>query len=618
MPVSVALQRYIPPFFKKIFPLGSQCHIQKLPLDIWVDRIIPFLPVEDVICLRRVNKTLFLITHEPVIWKRFLMRLHIPIPPLRPSLRWSLDLNNFQIEQMVVKAICADDNWRRLSPKLGYTRAQFAYWEVLEMKLLPGGQYMVASVKDTASRVFYLCIFYLDHPERNLPPLAKLPLPSKAINIEARFQTLRDRHGIMILYSIRGPEDGQLHGYDLNALSSSAEIDPPFPLRHECICTFVDMAPLELLSDPSVSLTSPEYRRRAAALPKPFQLVIHFVSNAPIEHPSLFEGDGYPFAAVVQKPNEIVLMDLTSSQLSSIKLARIANYNTAEHKIRAIRVLPKQNQVLVVRTLLLRRLGEEQDYHTVELHTLPDLGQLGVVRNAPEQYFTIENRNASSIHISDMYEPVRGNDHPFLYDPDARPMPLSIYVCGEGLEGMENVNIPPDQYFDGKQLRWYYPLTHWHEQQTICDERYHVRILPGVRRALLYKVPVDDRSDLPKIKELGRYYNPCYTLDDYPHDPEFDPPHPDEKLGMGIVRRRYQRPPNEYVPFKFRSSTFEHIAKEGFSAMTWDESTGRVCIATPKNMKFLVMDVRMGTSPDDRFAQWKRVQAMMNSEPEAP
>ena len=48
--------------------------------------------------------------------------------------------------------------------------------------------------------------------------------------------------------------------------------------------------------------------------------------------------------------------------------------------------------------------------------------------------------------------------------------------------------------------------------------------------------------------------------------------------------------------------------------MTWDESTGRVCVAMRKNMKFLIMDVRMVVSPYDRFAQWWRVQGLMNSE----
>lgn len=117
--------------------------------------------------------------------------------------------------------------------------------------------------------------------------------------------------------------------YDLTELSARADLEAPFPLRHDCICTFTDMESLELLSDPSVPRRSQVFREKAAELPKPFQLVIHFVSNAPIEHPSLFEADGQPFAAVVQRPNEIVIMNLTSNQLSSIKCLRINDFNAA-------------------------------------------------------------------------------------------------------------------------------------------------------------------------------------------------------------------------------------------------------------------------------------------------
>ncbi|KAF9067343.1 hypothetical protein BDP27DRAFT_1226033 [Rhodocollybia butyracea] len=411
------LARYIPPFLKKIF--SQENFIHKLPLDIWIDWIIPYLTIEDVICLRRVNKTLFLITHEPIIWKRFLVRMPIPIPPLRPSLRWSWDLTSFQIEQIVAKAVAADDNWRRLSPKFGHARVIYAFYEVLEMKILPGGQYMVASVTHKSSRRFYICLFSLDHSDNMAPPLARLPVPAKVYGLEARFLRWKGgRPGIMIMYSQRSPQDGQSYGW---------------------------VSSLELLADPTVVNDSEVFRERAKALPTPFQFVIHFVSNAHTEHHSLFEVDGKPFAAVVQKPNEVVIMDLTSSQLSSIKCLRIPEFNAVrqEHKIRAIRVLPKQNQVLVVRTLRLRKLNEKLDQHTVELYTLPDAGVLGL-QSEPDQYFLIENRNAMSIHLSDHYEPLRGRDHPLLHDPYGRPPPITIYVCGEQLEGMEVINVEPD------------------------------------------------------------------------------------------------------------------------------------------------------------------------------
>ncbi|KAJ3995485.1 hypothetical protein F5050DRAFT_1573460 [Lentinula boryana] len=605
MPSSIQLTRYIP-FLKRLFPQKDPVFIQKLSVDIWLDDIFIYLTIEDVICLRRVNKTLFLMTHEPIIWKRFLVRLPVPIPPLRPTLRWSLDLTGFQIEQLVAKAITADDNWRRISPKFSSSTLEFAFYEILELKLLPGGQYMVASVKDTASRRFYICIFCLDHPDPDFPPLARHSVPTRAFNIEARFLTWADRPGIMVFYSMRLPEDGKLRGYNLSELSNNPNVDPPYPIRHECVSMFVDMTALEVLSDPSITRKSQKFRDRAAKLSQPFRMAIHFVSNSPVEFPSLFEFDGRPFAAVVSGPEEIILMNLTTHQLSSIKCQRIPFFDYADHKICAIRVLPKQNQVLVIRSLRLRKLEgvryRPQDRHTMELHTLPDAGELGVL-SLPDEYIMLDDGNVASVHISDSYEPLRGADHPFPHDPNARPLPLSVYVCWEDLGGMQQINVHPLLSYDE---RWYYDLEWNHTQATVKDPEHHVRVIPGVRRALLYTVPRNDRSDKPKIKTLGRYCNPYSHNVEYPHG---FPPEGD----FSVVRYRYVRPTHDYAPIKCCSPAFDNIAETGCTAITWDESTGRVCMATQKNMKFLILDVRKMVTPDGRFAQWRRLQAMTNN-----
>ncbi|KAJ3723589.1 hypothetical protein DFJ43DRAFT_648646 [Lentinula guzmanii] len=605
MPGSIQLSRYIP-FLKSLFPQKNPV-IQKLSVDVWLDDIFIYLTIEDVICLRRVNKTLFLMTHEPIIWKRFLVRLPVPIPPLRPTLRWSLDLTGFQIEQLVAKAMIADDNWRRISPVFSWSRPEFAFYEVLELKLLPGGQYMVASVKDSASRRFYICIFCLDHPDPNFPPLARHSVPSRAFNIEARFLTWEDRPGIMIFYSMRLPEDGKLRGYDLSELSNNPNVEPPYPIRHESVSMFVDMTALEVLSDPSITRRSQAFRSRAAMLSQPFRKAMHFISDCPIEFPSLFEFDGRPFAALVSGPEEIVLINLATSQVSSIKCQRIPFFDYAEHKICAFRVLPKQNQVLVIRSLRLRKLERDhryrpQDRHTMELHILPDAGQLGVM-SLPEEYIMLDDGNVASVHISDSYEPLRGDDHPFLHDPNARPLPLAVYMCWEDLGGVEQINVHPLLSYD---QRWYYNLDWNQTQATVKDPEHHVRVIPGVQRALMYTVPLDDRSDKPKIKTLGRYCNPYSHDVAYPHG---FPPEGD----FSVLRYRYVRPTKDYAPIKCSSNVFQHIAEKGCNAITWDESTGRVCMATQKNMKFLILDVRKIVAPDDRFAQWRRLQAMANN-----
>ncbi|KAJ3829189.1 hypothetical protein EV361DRAFT_989445 [Lentinula raphanica] len=600
------LLRYIP-FLKNLLPHKEAISIRRLPVDIWVEEIFIYLTVEDVICLRRVNKTLFLITHEPVIWKRFLLRLPIPPPPLRPTLRWSLDLTSFQIEQLVTKAIIADDNWRRLTPRFAYSHVELAFNEVLELKLLPGGQYMVASVKDKSSRRFYICVYCLDHPDRHFPPLARTPVPTRAYNIQARFLPWKDRRpGIMILYCLRTPLDDKPRRYNLAELNYNPEIDVPFPVKHNCICTFVDMESLEVLSDPSISRTSDAFRARAAALPKPFQFVIDLVSNSPIEFPSLLQYRGRPFACIVQRPNEIVLLDLLTSRTSSIKCERIPTYDE-EHKIRAVRVLPRQDQVLIIRTFRLRKwngnLIEGVDKHTVEIHNLPRPGQLGVSSTFEEYRLLEDAMNVAEFHISDFYEPIKGRDHPDLYDPNARPDPITIYACLEDLGGMVQYSVLPLQAYDG---HWFYNLEFCPKvEQTVQDPDHHMRILPGLHRALVYTVPVGDRSDRPKIMSLGRYHNPDWNLwyEGYPHGPF---PQGD----LSVVRQRYRQPEDLYWKIQCHSNVFKQISEAGCNAITWDESTGRVCMAMQKNMNFLILDVKRVMTPDDRFAQWRRLQAM--------
>ncbi|KAG6815453.1 hypothetical protein H0H92_003322, partial [Tricholoma furcatifolium] len=56
-----------------------------LPQDIFVLGIAPYLRIEDVIALRRVNKHWFHLTHEPSIWRKFMTEINLPLPPPRPT-----------------------------------------------------------------------------------------------------------------------------------------------------------------------------------------------------------------------------------------------------------------------------------------------------------------------------------------------------------------------------------------------------------------------------------------------------------------------------------------------------------------------------------------------------
>jgi hypothetical protein len=154
-----------------------------------------------------VNKAFFLLTHEPIIWKRFLERMNIPIPPLRPTFRYSLQATDFEVEQLVTRAISLDDNWRKIYPEICRRQITNAHNNVLDMKLLPGGKYLVASVKDAASYRYYITIFLLDHPSGH-KVLARVPTDAKAHHLQAKYMTFNGKQGIMIAYIRRTFKNG--------------------------------------------------------------------------------------------------------------------------------------------------------------------------------------------------------------------------------------------------------------------------------------------------------------------------------------------------------------------------------------------------------------------------
>jgi len=78
-----------------------------------------------------------------------------------------------------------------------------AHYKVLELKLLPGGKYLVASAKDSCSYRFFILLFCLDHPN-GYHALARAPMRSRAYNIHAKYMKHDcgngPEYGIMIAY----------------------------------------------------------------------------------------------------------------------------------------------------------------------------------------------------------------------------------------------------------------------------------------------------------------------------------------------------------------------------------------------------------------------------------
>jgi hypothetical protein len=141
-----------------------------------------------------------------MVWKRILRTFHLPLPPLPPTIRYSFpSLSSLEAERLVIRALAAEANWRSTMPK-AYKAWRFsAYGDVMSMKVVPGGKYVVASVREGTNR-YALMLFMMEHRVKTAYPVAKMPTPSKAYKLEAKYMRYETEMGIMISYVRREPK----------------------------------------------------------------------------------------------------------------------------------------------------------------------------------------------------------------------------------------------------------------------------------------------------------------------------------------------------------------------------------------------------------------------------
>lgn len=162
-----------------------------------------------------------------MIWKRWLRRIgpHLPLPPLEWSTRWSIKtLSALEAERMVTRAMSFDKSWHNSRPgfRPGHELWSFpVHFRISSLCLLPGSQYLIASVCDRTLKRFSIILFTLDHKFGGAVPLAQCQTDGKAFGLTARYMTVRGNQGIVIAYLLRhwkDPEDGK-RGYAYRILS---------------------------------------------------------------------------------------------------------------------------------------------------------------------------------------------------------------------------------------------------------------------------------------------------------------------------------------------------------------------------------------------------------------
>nr|GAT59839.1 predicted protein [Mycena chlorophos] len=614
MPTSTALASFFPNFLLQRLKWSTpQCYIHHLNFDIFVDFIFTHLTIEDIVCLRRVDRFFFLLTHEPVIWKRFLERMRTPIPPLRPTFRYSFQPTDFEVEQLVTRAISLEDNWRQDTPLVKVRRTVDSHHRVLDMSLLPGGKFLVASVRDLDSHRYYLTLFSLEHPKGSCA-VARLPTGSKAYDLQAKYIKYEGKQGIMIAYTKRTFLNGEEPGIDPSDYSDTDAVEPPAPLWYENVCWHVSLDTLEELVDPRVTPGSAEFQELAIERERPFRQISSFESEKRISCLSLFEMDSSPFIAFVQGPKTVVFVNLVSGVVAPMDLQ---NYNDApadDHHIRTFRVIPDQRDIITIRTVRFEEApGHVQPEHLMEMFHIPhptdpprppEPEPNGAIK--PFERWPVDPREYDSFHLSDPVIHSIGLDHPRLQParPSGLPEPISLYCRTAYPAGLVHYLIWPKiiESPTGGPPQYFFNLEYVVPQTVHVSAPYSMQVLPGASRAFVFTVE-DARKSSPRVLAVRRYLSPqLQPL--WGQRAMEDPIEPISRRDRPPLSRKY------YSAFNLPRFLRRKLDDEGLGAITWDEAIGRVCIACGDDFRIHILDFAYSVRPDDRFRAWKMAQSI--------
>lgn len=274
-----------------------------------------------------------------MIWKRLLKNIDYPLPPVPPTSRHSFaKLTGFEVERLLVRPLSLDRAWQAKIPDC-YDEWKFnAHHRIKSMVILPGGQYLIASVSDYADKYHAIMLWMLDHAYAPAVPLAKTPVSSKAYHLQAKYMTLGGRRGIAISFVCRGfkHRSDAKKGYvilcfhalssthericsvDISQYSADYDVDPPYPLVYECTVLHAPLAALESIGDPRFVPGTQAFIDHAKTQPPPFRRIAMIRSTRSLGPGTMDEMWGSPYLAIVRRPNTIMFKNLDGGAVSTL------------------------------------------------------------------------------------------------------------------------------------------------------------------------------------------------------------------------------------------------------------------------------------------------------------
>lgn len=114
---------------------------------------------------------------------------------------------------------------------------------------------------------------------------------------------------------------------DPSDYSDAKAIDPPFPMRYECVCLTISVEALEDLANNEFPPGSAEFFQRAKAQLQPFSRISRIRSRSQMDTIDIATIRGIPYVAVAKRPETILFKNLDTGVTSSLRIARMWGFD---------------------------------------------------------------------------------------------------------------------------------------------------------------------------------------------------------------------------------------------------------------------------------------------------
>ncbi|KDR85570.1 hypothetical protein GALMADRAFT_234511 [Galerina marginata CBS 339.88] len=582
---------------RRFFSRDNPCFFARIPDDVFLGHVFPHLLVEEIISMRLTCKAFYILTHEPVIWKRFLDRIQLPVTQLRPTFKYTAKSTDYEIETIVTSACALDRLWRAGFPRINDDKILMTRNKVVDLKLLPGGKFLVASVKDRCNFRFFILVYALDvmHGSRLL---ARLPTFYKVFNLQAKYMYHDGKPGIMISYTRRRFKNGTPANLqqNINDFYHGTPVDIHHPLLYEACSVHMPLEPVEILIRPDLRPKTGEYTGVARDLDPPFVDVLRYETESEIHSPTLFMNGAGPCMAFVEDKSGrsvVQIIELATRARVMLNCADVTEYAGMPHRIRAIRYLPCQSGILVVRSV--STTPGESDIMVFETYDLPASDEIHEVSSKRRWECRDHWQLHGEVVISDSEPPIKmAPDHPDIRLQEDGPPTIWIFAPSDNPKGCTFwwFRADPDPT---AMDRWEYNREPeaYHRHNGV----YHERALPGTERTLYLEID-KGISESSLLCRMRRFHFPTSR---------FPNQYPTKEICVPVTNR----PKAEALILKDITSS-EYVGNTvnklgGLIAITWDESSGKICLAAEKEDAIRVYNTAPIAECYDKLAhEWRQ------------